>query len=63
MMVSGRGNSADIVVRSERGISPRPSVCLPTKVSGLNEESEQNPLEWQIRFKLSSFSTHPNLGG
>lgn len=63
MMVSGRGKSADIVVRSERGISPCPSVCLSTKVSGLNEENEQNPPEWQIRFKLSSFSTHPNLSG
>lgn len=61
-MVSGRRDSADTVVRSERGISPCPSVCLPTKVSGLNEESEQNPVHWQ-RFKLSSFSTQPNLSG
>lgn len=62
-MVSGRGKSADSAVRSERGISPCPSVHLPTKVSGLNKESEKNPLEWQIRFKLSSFSTHPSLSG
>lgn len=61
-MVSGRGDSADTAVRSERGISPCPSVCLPTKVSRLNEESEQNPLDWQ-RFKLSRFSTHPSLSG
>lgn len=63
MTVSGRQKSADNEVRSERGISPCPSACLPIKESGLNEESEQNPLEWQIRFKLSSFSTPPSLGG
>lgn len=63
MMVSDRQKSEDNGVRSERGISPCPSACLPIKVSGLNEESEQNLLEWQIRFKLSSFSTPPNLSG
>lgn len=51
MMVSGRGKSADGMVRSERRISPSPSVYLLTKVSGLNEERVQ------IRFKLSGFST------
>lgn len=60
-MVSDRRKSADNGVRSERGVSPSPSACLPVKVSGLNQESEQNPLEWQIRFKLSSFRTLPVL--
>lgn len=59
-MVSDRRKSADNRVRSERGVSPCPSACLPIKVSGLNQESEQNPLEWQIRFKLNSFSTFPH---
>lgn len=59
MMVSDRRKSADSGVRRERGVSPSPSAYLPVKVGGLNQESEQNPLEWQIRFKLSSFSTRP----